>query len=94
MTNQEAIDILRKHVEFLSLMLRGNGKTDNIMRTIEALLKAIDALEAADKESHTNQPSLVEVISRRCGAKKVSYFKECPVDTKGTTYEQDSKDIH
>ena len=50
MTNQEAIYILRKHVDFLSMMLRGNGKTDNIMRTIEALLKAIDALEAVSED--------------------------------------------
>lgn len=46
MTNQEAIDILRKHVAFLTLMLRGNGKTNAVLRTIEALLKAIDTLEA------------------------------------------------
>ena len=50
MTNQEAIYILRKHVEFLTLMLRGNGKTDNVMRTIEALLKAIDALETVSED--------------------------------------------
>lgn len=51
MTNQEAIYILRRHVEFLTMMLRGNGKTDNVMRTIEALLKAIDALEADSNQT-------------------------------------------
>lgn len=51
MTNQEAIYILRRQVEFLTMMLRGNGKTNTVMRTIEALLKAIDALEANEGET-------------------------------------------
>ena len=50
MTNQEAIHILRKHISFLGLMLRGNGKTTSVMRTIEALLKAVDALEAVSED--------------------------------------------
>lgn len=45
MTKEEAIFILRGNVEYLTRMLRGNGKANMIMRTINALLLAIDALE-------------------------------------------------
>lgn len=45
MTNKEAAVVLRDMLKFYGMMLRGNGKTDNIYTHMEALLKAINLLE-------------------------------------------------
>lgn len=45
MTNKEAAYILKRNLDYVIVMTaRGNGKTDNTLKTIEALHKAIEVL--------------------------------------------------
>lgn len=56
MTDQEAADILRRHIKMIQFP-RGNGKTTQILKLMRAIAKGIEALERRTSHDYKRRGS-------------------------------------